>query len=541
MAIQSTTPVSRPQVNWSPETATSPQGALLSMQNITKDFPAGRVLHGVNLELGRGEVRALVGQNGAGKSTLMKILAGLYPDHGGDVMVGGNVVHMRSPRKALEQRIAVIHQEFALAPDLTGAENIALGREPGKFFGHVDHAALLRRSRAEAQSVGIDIPLDVPVGKLSVGQQQLTEIVKALARDAQILVMDEPTARLSATERDQLFAIIKKLSARGVAIVYISHFLEEIFAVATTVTVLRDGHHIASGPLSGMTIAKLARLIVGDKYTEFDLSQRQQLDIARERRRVLLDVQNLAIEGKFKPSSFSIHQGEVVGLAGLQGAGRTELADALVGNSGHRCTGGISIDGFTGLFKSPKQALAKGVLMLPASRKTQGILPSRSLAENVAVSALNSHLSSYGMVKGHQRRKLVKTMLQRFAVRPKDPSRVIATLSGGNQQKVLFARASAAGAKLLVLDQPTAGVDVGATVEIYDQVDAMTQAGMGIVVISDDLNELLRLCDRILLVKDGAIIDDRPISQYTRASLLAAITTGTKPENHDAADDSGIA
>lgn len=523
----------------SPLPATDQTEVVLEMLGITKDFPGGRVLHGVDLKLHRGEVHALVGQNGAGKSTLMKILAGHYPDHGGTITVDGRLVHMRSPKSALDQCIAIIYQEFALAPDLTVAENIALGREPRhSLTGFVDRAELLRRSGAEAKSLGIDLPLDVPVGKLSVAQQQLTEIVKAVARDAQVLVMDEPTARLSSSERDQLFVIIRKMSKKGVGIVYISHFLEEVFAIATNATVLRDGHCVAKGPLSELNVGKLARLIVGDMFRELDISKRKKLGNAALARPPLLEVKDLFVEAMVKPSSFTLHRGEVIGLAGLQGSGRTDLADALVGNGEPRRGGKVSINGFTGLFNSPHDALAKGVLMLPASRKTQGILPTRPLSENIAIGALRLELTKWGIVRKTAWSRVVDSMLDRFSVRPRDPSYPIASLSGGNQQKILFARAVAAKASVLILDQPTAGVDVGATAEIYDQIDALTEAGMGVIVISDDLNELLRLSDRIFLVKEGAIIDDRPAAEYNRASLLAAITSGMKPEDYHASDDS---
>jgi ABC-type sugar transport system ATPase subunit len=527
------------QVDRSPATATDSTDVLLKMRRITKDFPGGRVLHGVDLDLHRGEVHALVGQNGAGKSTLMKILAGHYPDYDGTISIDGQLIRMRSPKSALEQRIAVIYQEFTLAPDLTVAENIALGREPKRIFSAIiDHRKLLARSRAEAEALGIDIPLDVPLGRLNVAQQQLTEIVKAVARDAQVLVMDEPTARLSSKERDQLFAIIRNLSKKGVGIVYISHFLEEIFAVAANATVLRDGYRVATGPLSYLDVGKLARLIVGDKFREIDLSTRQKLAHASASGQPLLEVRGLSVEGRLKATSFTIDKGEVIGLAGLQGSGRTELADALVGNGERRRAGEILLNGFAGLFSNPKQALAKGMLMLPGSRKTQGILPTRSLSENIAVGALRSELANHlGFIRGGRRNRLVNGMLDRFSVRPKDPNRSISSLSGGNQQKVLFARAAAAKADVLILDQPTAGVDVGATVEIYDQIDALTEAGMGVLVISDDLNELLRLSDRIFLVKEGAIIDVRPAAQYSRASLLAAITSGMKPEDYDASQN----
>jgi ABC-type sugar transport system ATPase subunit len=498
---------------------------LLSMDNITKDFPGGRVLHDVNFRLDIGEIHALIGQNGAGKSTLMKILAGNYPDHGGEILLSGKPIKIRSPRDAIDQGIAIIYQEFALAADLTVAENIALGREPtrwGKYL--VDHRGLCRRSHDEARALGIDLPMNVPLGRLSVAQQQLTEIVKAVARNARVLVMDEPTARLSSAERTQLFSIIKRLSNKGVGIIYISHFLEEIFAVASRVTVLRDGYGVASLPLSQLDTGALARMMVGDKFRELDLTKRHRE--AAVKGTAALTVTDFCVPGKLKPTSFTLHKGEIIGLAGLQGAGRTELASALVGNGAPDRSGHIEMKGFSGLFRNPEHALSHGCLMLPANRKSEGILALRDLSENIVISTLRNDLGRFGFVKRAARRALVDSMIARFRVHPPNPRRLISSLSGGNQQKVLFARSAASRANVLILDQPTAGVDVGATVEIYDQIDVLTKSGIAGIVISDDLNELLRLSDRIFLFKEGGVIDKQPSTAFTRPSLLACIVGG---------------
>lgn len=497
----------------------------LDMRQITKDFPGGRVLHGVDFSVDAGEVHALVGENGAGKSTLMKILAGLYPDYGGTITVAGETVAMNSPRRALAEGIAVIYQEFALAPDLTVGENIALGRETSLGFpGTVSHGRISRRSAVEAKALGIDLPVDTPVGNLGVGDQQLTEIVKAVSRNARVLVMDEPTARLSSEERDRLFGIIRGLADRGVAIVYISHFLEEIFSIADRVTVLRDGNLVTSQPLTNLTVQELARLMVGEKFREIELSTRRNLaddDIERE---IALAVSGLEVEGVLEPIDFTLHRGEVLGFAGLQGSGRTDMARAIVGHGPGRRKGKIQTKTFEGLPHSPQKALSAGILMLPASRKTEGILSTRPVAENVTVAALSRGLSRFGIIRSGIRRRRVADLIARFAVRPRDPRIEIGSLSGGNQQKVLFARATAADTAVLILDQPTAGVDVGATVELYDQVDALTSAGVAVILISDDLTELLRLSDRIILMRDGKIGKPRLAGEYDRASLLAAIT-----------------
>jgi len=499
--------------------------ALLDMQQITKDFPGGRVLHGVDFSVRPGQVHALVGENGAGKSTLMKILAGLYPDFGGEIRIDGTAVGMRSPKEALDEGVAVIYQEFAQAPDFTVAENIALGRESrGRLPGGISHRDVALRSASEAAALGIELPMDALVADLGVGDQQLTEIVKAVARQARVLVMDEPTARLSSTERDRLFSIIEDLAGRGVGVVYISHFLEEVFAVASEVTVLRDGHRVTTQPLSDLNLRDLAKLMVGEKFQDIQTGIREHLARHDEDRREALVLEGFGVEGKVAPIDLTLHRGEVIGFAGLQGSGRTDLAEALIGSSTARHLGRIRTPAFTGVPSNPRQALEAGLVMLPANRKTHGILEVRPVAENVAVAALRRKLTSGGVINRGRRASVVTDLLERFAVKPKDPSRQIRSLSGGNQQKVLFARAAAAEAEVLVLDQPTAGVDVGATVELYERIDAMTQAGVGVILISDDLTELLRLSDRIVLMKGGVAQKPKPANSYDRSSLLAAIT-----------------
>ncbi len=510
---------------------------LLDMRNITKEFPSGRVLHGIDFQVQAGEVHALVGENGAGKSTLMKILAGLYPDHGGEILVDGNQSQMRSPRASLAEGVAVIYQEFALAPDLSVAENIALGRERRHHVpGVLNHRQISSQSRRESESLGIDLPMDTPVCDLVVGDQQLTEIVKAVARRARVLVMDEPTARLSSTERDRLFAIIRLLAERGVGVVYISHFLEEIFAVASKVTVLRDGHLVTCQPLTELDVPQLARLMVGERFQEIELSTRRHLRHKTDEKHVALALEGFGIDNAVAPLDLTLHRGEVVGLAGLQSSSRTELAEAIIGDKTRRRTGRLRTPTFTGLPRNPREALKAGLLMLPANRKTDGILETRPVSDNIAVGALRKQLVACGLVKGGPRRKLVSDLIDRFAVRPTDPSAQISSLSGGNQQKVLFARATAAQADVLILDQPTTGVDIGATVELYEQVDALTASGVAVVLISDDLTELLRLSDTVIIMREGVASAPRPAAEFDRATLLAAITGGSPLDQVAAAD-----
>ncbi|MBS1883389.1 MAG: sugar ABC transporter ATP-binding protein [Actinobacteria bacterium] len=492
------------------------------MRGITKDFAGGRVLHCVDFDLERGQVHALVGENGAGKSTLMKILAGVYPDYGGEVRIDGNEVSMRTPRTALDSGVAVIYQEFALAPHLSVADNIALGREVGGGLpGGISHRKTKTRSAEEAAALDIELPMDALAGDLSVADQQLTEIVKAVSRHARVLVMDEPTARLSGPERERLFQIIEGLSGRGVGIVYISHFLEEIFAVASQVTVLGDGHRVAAQPLSELDLRQLAKLMVGDKFQEIETTTRRHLEHDAATDEFALALEGLGVAGQMSPTNLRIRRGEVVALAGLQGSGRGALAKAVVGDQAESF-GKIKTSSYQGLPGNPLEAMKAGVVMVPADRKAVGLLSVRPVSDNIAVGAL-TRLARVGVIAPQKRNALVGELVERFHVHPPDPNVEVRALSGGNQQKVILARAVAAEADVLILDQPTAGVDIGAKVELYEQVDALASAGVAILLVSDDLTELLRLSDSIVLVHDGVAAEPVPTSQFDRASLLAAI------------------
>lgn len=496
------------------------ESPLLSMRGIRKSFAGGEVLHGVDFTLGRGEVRALVGQNGAGKSTLMKVLAGVYPDYQGEVEVEGRSLRLDHPSTAIANGIAVIYQDFALVPALSVAENIALGREPsGRLPGTVAHRELGRRSASVAERYGIRLPMDVPVGRLAVAEQQLTEILKALSRDARILVMDEPTARLSAQERDRLFDIIRGLAADGVGIVYISHFLEEIFAVTHTVTVLRDGHVVASQKTSSLDLPSLTALMVGTRLQQFERATRVGPDAP-----VMLEVRDLMVAPGRPRISFEVRAGEVLGFAGLVGSGRSRMARTLVG--GHGGVTAVSIAGRQVSIRSPEDAARAGMLYLPEDRKQDGLVGTSSVRSNLVLTAIGRQLSRRGFVLGRESRRVARSLIERLRIVPPDQDREVATLSGGNAQKVLLGRALAAEARVLILDQPTAGVDVGAKAEIYAQIDAIASAGVALIIISDDLDELLSLSDRIAVMRAGRITTVADPRTFTRPDLLQAITTG---------------
>jgi ABC-type sugar transport system ATPase subunit len=498
---------------------------LLVMRGITKDFPGGRVLFGVDFTLRAGEVHALVGQNGAGKSTLMKILAGVYPDHGGTITLDGTPLALREPREAIRAGIAVIYQDFTLIPELTVAENIALGREPGGP-ALVDHAAVRRESAREAAAIGIDLPMDVPVRRLGVAGQQLTEIVKAVSRHARILVMDEPTARLSGAEREHLFRTVRDLVASGVSIVYISHFLEEIFSVADRVTVLRDGRVVAERPTSVLDLPALARLVVGRELRR--VAERRESHVRPGE--VGLRLTGFGVPGRSGPFFLEVSRGEVLGLAGLVGSGRTSLARALVGLE-RSAVGTIALDGWEGRPRDPGQAAELGLVLLAEDRKRQGLVLQRPVAENVALTALRERLSRLGFVRLRRRDDIVRDLIARLAILPPQPEALAGRLSGGNQQKVVIGRAIAAEARVLILDQPTSGVDVGAKADIYQRIDELARDGATILFISDDLDELLRLCDRIVVMHRGRPEPPVEAGGIDRAALLEALSETTEPAN----------
>jgi ABC-type sugar transport system ATPase subunit len=401
---------------------------------------------------------------------------------------------------------------------MTVAENIALGHEPGSR-GLVAYGQLRRRATDEARRLGIDLPTDTPIKQLGVAGQQLTEIVKAVSRRARILVMDEPTARLSGGERDRLFKTIRDLAASGVGIIYISHFLEEIFEVADRVTVLRDGRVVAVEPTSGLDLASLARLIVGHDIGH--RTGRQAADTAPQPPGLCL--RDFGVPGRVGPLDLDIAEGEIVGLSGLVGSGRTTLARALVGLE-RSAVGTVTVGRWTGRPRHPGEAASAGILLLAEDRKRQGLVMPRSVAENVALTALRSRLTRYGMVRLRERASVVRGLVDRLGVVPSRTDVPVARLSGGNQQKVVFARAMAAGARVLVLDQPTAGVDIGAKEELYAQIDRLAGQGVAILLISDDLDELLRLSDRIVVMRRGRPEAPVGAASIDRAELLAAIS-----------------
>ncbi len=476
-------------------TTTSQPTVLLEMSGIDKSFPGVRALSAVSLKLHRGEVLALMGENGAGKSTLIKTLAGAHQPDAGTISIDGMPVNLASPTAAIEAGIGVIYQEFNLIPALTAWENIFLGREKSGLF--VDRKQERARSAELFARLGVNVPLDVPCGQLSVAQQQLIEIAKVLSQDVRILVMDEPSAALTPQEVEKLFAIIAELKSQGIGIIYISHRLDEIFQIADTVTVLRDGQYVGDAPAPQMTRQQMIEMMVGRSIeNEFP---KERADIGRVR----LQVRGMSRGDVVRDVSLEVRAGEVLGLTGLVGAGRTELVRLIFGADSAE-SGQVSLDGKPLRLASPREAIAAGICLLTEDRKSQGLVLGRSVRENFGLPNL-SKLSRFGMLRERQERSEFAKYVDSLSIRIPNQEQLAQHLSGGNQQKVVLAKWLEQNAEVLIFDEPTRGIDVGAKHEIYQLINRLAAQGKAIIMISSELPEVLGMSDRILVMHDGRI------------------------------------
>jgi ABC-type sugar transport system ATPase subunit len=499
----------------------------VELRDIGKSFGPARALEAVSLRIDRRSIHALVGENGAGKSTLGKILSGVIsPDHG-EMLLSGEPVRFHSPREAIARGIVLIAQELSLVPALSVAENIFLGTEPHRA-GFVRRAALHRRYAELAGSVGFELDGDTPVGRLRIADQQKVEIMRALSRDAGLIVMDEPTAALSRPDVARLHETIRRLAGSGTTIVLVSHLLREVLDLAQEVTVLRDGRVVRTAHAADETEQSLLNAMLGRSLGATFPAQRPAGAAAP----VVLSVAGLRAAG-VNGVSLDVRAGEIVGLAGLVGAGRTELARALQGAS-PVTAGTVSVGGgreLTGPRSaragrsrrpgSTRRALDAGIAMIPESRKEQGLLLVRPITENVSLASLRQ-FSRFGLVRRRAERRAVEQMLGRVDVRASSPAAPAGTLSGGNQQKVLFARMLLCGPRVLVADEPTRGVDVGAKRAIYDLLTTLAADGLGVLLISSDIEEILGLAHRVLVMRMGKITADLSGSGLTEAAILGA-------------------
>ena len=471
---------------------------VLEFRNVGKSFFGNRVLSDINLAIEAGEVHALVGENGAGKSTLVNLAAGVHARDSGEIMLQGEPVSFADPLHAMRAGISVVHQELSLAPNATVAENIHLRREVTNRFGLNDWRAMNRRTAAVFRRIGIDIDPAELVGRLSVGMQQLVEIAKAIALEARIIFMDEPTSSLSEREIDDLFRVVRGLRAQGIAVVFISHKLSELFDIADRISVLRDGRLIGTRPAREVQSAEIIRMMVGraleDLYPPHASAQGP----------VLFTCRGLSRYGYVADIDFDVRRGEIVGLAGLIGAGRSEAMRALI-NADRRSGGRFTLNGQEIALASPVEAVRHGIYYVSEDRKSSGLFLPLSVALNVAASTLGRLSTGLGMLRAEAVRRQAAAAIADLDIRPPNGRAAVISLSGGNQQKVLLGKALATNPALLVADEPTRGVDVGAKATIHRRLRAAAEAGAGVVLISSEMPEVIGLADRILVFRSGRI------------------------------------
>jgi ribose transport system ATP-binding protein len=507
-----------------PGSRLSESSPLLELRGIVKRFPGVLALDGVSFDVRPGEVHMLLGENGAGKSTLTKTIAGVYPPDAGEMFLNGQSIQIRNPQHAQALGISTIYQEFNLAPDMTVAENVFLGREPMSIpvLGFVDRAALRNKTRAVLATLDPNIDPDATVKTLGVAQQQTVEIAKALSLDAKLIVMDEPTAALTSREIARLFDIIRGLKARGVAIVYISHRLDEVKILGDRATVLRDGTFVATVAVASTGIDDMIRLMVGrdlkDKFPK----------VAVEPGEELLRVEGLTRQGVLHGISFCVRRGEILGVAGLVGSGRTEMARAIFG-ADPIDSGRVYLRGTHVTVSAPADAIASGIALVPEDRKRHGILACMSVRENITLSALG-RFSRFGLLDIVSEAQRAQEFVSTLNIATPDLDRWVVNLSGGNQQKVVIAKWLNTNAEVFLFDEPTRGIDVGGKIEVYRLMNALVARGGAIVMISSELPEVLGMSDRILVLREGRVSGAFDRAEATEEHILHCAMRGSDAE-----------
>jgi ribose transport system ATP-binding protein len=490
---------------------------MLRFESVSKRFSGTQALSDISFEVERGEIHALVGENGAGKSTLMKILSGVHTDFEGSISLDGQPLRFSGTRDAQEAGISIIHQELQLVPELTVAENIFLGREPRRAFGMIDTGKMVASAGELLGQLGLRINPNRKVGSLRIGDQQLTEVAKALSLNTQLLILDEPTSALSQTEIERLFSVMADLRARGVTMIYISHKFDEIFRLADRITVLRDGRYISTVPRSETSESRIIQAMVGRELSEFFPKDTTPQDAE------ILRIEHLSFapggdseQRSLHDISFSLRHGEILGVAGLMGSGRTELLETIFGsNPRHQVSGSVTIEGRPVHISSPQDALAYGIALVTEDRKGKSLVLPLAVTENLTLSSL-ARFCNAGVVRHRRERAAVSEMVRSLRIKTPGLSAPIESLSGGNQQKVVLGKCLLSTPRILLLDEPTRGIDVGAKAEIYALMSQFAVQGMAIIMASSELPELLAMCDRILVLHDGrlaATIDQREANQ----------------------------
>ncbi len=492
----------------------------IEMKGINKSFGSNQVLKDAGFLLKDGEVHALMGENGAGKSTLMKILTGVYTRDAGTVLVDGQEVVYKSPQEAEKAGIVFIYQELNVLFDLTVEENLFMGKEITKGFGICDKKAMRKKAQEVMDKMGVNIPINAVMSDLSVGQQQMVEICKALMVDAKVLIMDEPTAALTQSETEGLFKLIKSLREKGVSIVYISHRMEEIFELCDRITILRDGTYVGTENIKDITMDDIVRMMIGREIGE-RYPKREGVKIGDE----VLCVEGLTKGKTFQNVNFRVHAGEVLGVSGLMGAGRTEIMHAIFGNLPYD-SGRVLINGEEVQIKSARDAINAGIGFITEDRKTEGLLLEKSIAENIELANLGK-VSNKSVLSKAKGKELVKKGIDEFHIKCFGPEHECNNLSGGNQQKVVIAKWVYTDPKVLILDEPTRGVDIGAKKEIYSVINDLAAKGVAIIMVSSELPEVLGMSDRIMVVHEGKVTGIINAAEADQEKVMTLATGGT--------------
>jgi len=496
-------------------------GGMLELRGIRKSFGRIEVLHGVDLHVRAGEIHALLGENGAGKSTLMKIVSGIIQPSAGTILIDGKERSFATYDAAIQAGVGIVFQEFSLIPYLTAVENMFLAREIRTKLGLLDRRAMRDRARQILKQLEVDIPLDIPIARLSVAEQQFVEIAKALSLDARILELDEPTATLTPSETEHLFKVMRELRAAGVAIVFISHHLDEIFEVCDRITVLRDGEYVGDCDVAQVDTDRLVEMMVGRRIeNSFPPKPAPNPDA-----RIVLEADEVQLRRGGPVSQFQLRAGEILGFAGLVGSGRTETVLSMLGEySAARCK--LRIDGVEKRLRDPADGLINGIGLLPESRKEQGLITSFSILQNISVNNYGKYAQSHWFIDFKKERACTQTAMDQVRVKSQGPQARVDTLSGGNQQKVVIARWLNHDMRVLIFDEPTRGIDVGAKAEIYQLMRDFTAQGYAIIMISSELPEVIGMSDRVCVFRQGGIVATVEGADVTSEKIMTYATTG---------------